>query len=297
MSITASNPAFRELERQFNVVLPDKFGNPLLGFRDGVWYRLSGTGIHGPVLLRWAILNAPHAAGSIVQIVCWWMRENNRHSRALDLATELALTVTELAQASSDELGSSLSDNPPPRNDFDPLGSSSSGMSGAFATSSVPHTPAPSPQPSWPPMAPAASLVPDPRLGDSLGGTNPTPMPPTPPAYGLPAHTPAPPYGLPSPVPPPSTAGATTVMPAIRGDAPPPFNGERSGGDHRAPQDYRQPPRPASPRPANTGTYATPPGQYDREAPRYDNSYDDRPRRHATPREPQRPTPPPRRDW
>jgi hypothetical protein len=93
-------------------------------------------------------------------------------------------------------------------------------------------------------------------------------------------------------------------MPAIRGDGPAPFSGDRSGGDYRMPQDYRQPPRPVPPRPGNTGTYAAPPpSQYDRGD--YDRGdaqqrpYDDRPRRPVPPRGDmqQRPTSPPRRDW
>ena len=62
------------------------------------------------MLIRSAIILCPHAAGSIVQIVCWWMRENTQTSRALDLATELALCVGELARKAveDDPLGMSL---------------------------------------------------------------------------------------------------------------------------------------------------------------------------------------------
>jgi hypothetical protein len=109
MSLPPYDQSIRELERQYQVVLPDSVGQAALGFRDGVWFRLNG-GAPRPVLIRSAILLCPHAAGSIVQIVCWWMRENAHTSRALDLATELALCVGELARKAveDDPLGMSL---------------------------------------------------------------------------------------------------------------------------------------------------------------------------------------------
>jgi hypothetical protein len=84
-------------------------GQAALGFREGVWFRVN-AGAPRPVPIRSAIILCPHAAGSIVQIACWWMRENARTSRALDLATELALCVGELARKAieDDPLGMSL---------------------------------------------------------------------------------------------------------------------------------------------------------------------------------------------
>lgn len=119
MSLPPYDQSIRELERQYQVVLPDSVGQAALGFRDGVWFRVN-SGAPRPVPLRSAIILCPHAAGSIVQIACWWMRENARSSRALDLATELALTVGELARKAieDDPLGMSL----------DSLGSSSSSL-------------------------------------------------------------------------------------------------------------------------------------------------------------------------
>jgi hypothetical protein len=109
MSLPPYDQSIRELERQYQVVLPDSVGQAALGFRDGVWFRLNG-GTPRPVLIRSAIILCPHAAGSIVQIVCWWMRENTHLPRALDLATELALCVGELARKAveDDPLGMSL---------------------------------------------------------------------------------------------------------------------------------------------------------------------------------------------
>jgi hypothetical protein len=109
MSLPPYDQSIRELERQYQVVLPDSVGQAALGFREGVWFRLN-SGTPRPVLIRSAIILCPHAAGSIVQIVCWWMRENAHASRALDLATELALCVGELARKAveDDPLGMSL---------------------------------------------------------------------------------------------------------------------------------------------------------------------------------------------
>lgn len=109
MSLPPYDQSIRDLERQYQVVLPDSVGQAALGFREGVWFRLN-AGTPRPVPIRSAIILCPHAAGSIVQIACWWMRENARSSRALDLATELALCVGELARKAveDDPLGMSL---------------------------------------------------------------------------------------------------------------------------------------------------------------------------------------------
>ncbi|WP_034266645.1 hypothetical protein [Actinospica robiniae] len=130
MSLPPYDQSIRELERQYQVVLPDSVGQAALGFRDGVWFRVN-SGAPRPVPLRSAIILCPHAAGSIVQIACWWMRENARSSRALDLATELALTVGELARKAieDDPLGMSL----------DSLGSSSSSL-GTGSALGLPQT-------------------------------------------------------------------------------------------------------------------------------------------------------------
>lgn len=109
----AAAPGLRDLERQYHVVLQDSLGHPALGFRDGIWFRLTVSGPQ-PLQLRGAIRYCPHAAGSIVQIACWWMRENPLQPRALDLATELALTVGELVRVCpADGLGTTSHDLAP----------------------------------------------------------------------------------------------------------------------------------------------------------------------------------------
>jgi len=87
----------RRMDTQYDVVLPDSLGHPLLAFKNGQWFRFSAGGAGAsPVTVRTAVLEHGDLAGSVVQIICWWMRENSRRERALDIATELALAVTEL---------------------------------------------------------------------------------------------------------------------------------------------------------------------------------------------------------
>ncbi|MCF2532105.1 hypothetical protein [Yinghuangia soli] len=84
--------------RSFDVVLPDALGHPALGFRDGTWFRIGPGHPPLPVGARTAILGHPDAAGPIVQIMCWWMRQHPGHGHAVDLATELALLVGEMTR-------------------------------------------------------------------------------------------------------------------------------------------------------------------------------------------------------
>ncbi len=97
VTISHATGAWRELDRQYNVVLPDALGHPMLGFRDGSWFAIGPGGAPQPVTARTAILRYPASAGSVVQVMCWWMREFHGHPRAIDLATELAFTVSEMA--------------------------------------------------------------------------------------------------------------------------------------------------------------------------------------------------------
>ncbi len=90
-------PEPRQPDSQFDVVLPDPAGEPALAFKNGQWFKLGVGGItSSPITVRSAVLDHSDLAGSVVQILCWWMRENSRRERALDIATELALAVTEL---------------------------------------------------------------------------------------------------------------------------------------------------------------------------------------------------------
>jgi hypothetical protein len=90
-------PEPRQADSQFDVVLPDSAGDPMLAFKNGQWFKLGAGGItSSPITVRSAVLEYSDMAGSVVQILCWWMRENSRRERSLDIATELALAVTEL---------------------------------------------------------------------------------------------------------------------------------------------------------------------------------------------------------
>lgn len=83
----------------FDVVLPDALGHPALGFRDGTWFRIGHAHPPRPVAARNAILGHPDAAGPIVQIMCWWIREHPGDRHAVDLATELALLVGDMSRS------------------------------------------------------------------------------------------------------------------------------------------------------------------------------------------------------
>jgi hypothetical protein len=184
MSLPPYDRSVRDFERHYQVVLPDSVGQAAIGFRDGAWFRLNSGAPHS-VPIRSAIIICPHAAGSIVQIVCWWMRENTRSPRALDLATELALAVGELARKAIED---------------DPLGMS------------ITTLPAPSPSPI------AAS-----SFGSGSYPANPYPAAPYPaapyPAAAAPyqANGAYPPYAGAAPM-----AAATTVLPQITPDMAPP---------------------------------------------------------------------------
>ena len=90
--VTTRSPCSSALGRLF-----DPAGSPMLAFKNGQWFKLGAGGItSSPITVRSAVLEYSDVAGSVVQILCWWMRENSRRERSLDIATELALAVTEL---------------------------------------------------------------------------------------------------------------------------------------------------------------------------------------------------------
>jgi hypothetical protein len=266
MSLPPYDQSIRELERHYQVVLPDSVGQAALGFRDGVWFRLN-SGTPRPVQIRSAIILCPHAAGSIVQIVCWWMRENVHTSRALDLATELALCVGELARKAveDDPLGMSL----------DSLSTSQqNAMLGGYSAGIPQQAPAPSPYPSQP-VGAGAGLGQTGYESGSYGAgwyqasTDPYAAPYGAPGAGAAATTVLPQipsdggYGMPQQAPrgpaiPPRAAGVPGGGPGGSGGYPqqrpaqPPISGQpmrpQQGG--RYPQGQGRPPQPRpTPRP------------------------------------------------
>lgn len=83
--------------RRYDVTLMGPLGAPEFGFGGGQWYSLAGENAR-EVAVAEAISAHPDKAGQIVQLACWWLREQPQTARALDLATELAMAVSELAR-------------------------------------------------------------------------------------------------------------------------------------------------------------------------------------------------------
>jgi hypothetical protein len=83
----------------FDVTLPGALGYADLGFRGGHWFSLGGS-LPRRISTRDAVRAYPELGGAIVQVACLWMREHPADPRALDVATELALAVGELARES-----------------------------------------------------------------------------------------------------------------------------------------------------------------------------------------------------
>jgi hypothetical protein len=86
-----------ETAPRFDVTLMGPLGEPEFGFAHGQWYSLTGETAR-EVTVGEAILAHPDKAGPIVQLACWYLREKPSTGRALDLATELAMAVSDLAR-------------------------------------------------------------------------------------------------------------------------------------------------------------------------------------------------------
>lgn len=101
-AVPESPAALDQLEQietapRFDVTLMGPLGEPEFGFTGGQWYSLTGDSAR-EVTVGEAILAHPDKAGPIVQLACWYLREKPSTGRALDLATELAMAVSELAR-------------------------------------------------------------------------------------------------------------------------------------------------------------------------------------------------------
>ena len=86
-----------ETAPRFDVTLMGPLGEPEFGFHGGQWYSLTGDSAR-EVTVGEAIVAHPDKAGPIVQLACWYLREKPSTARALDLATELAMAVSDLAR-------------------------------------------------------------------------------------------------------------------------------------------------------------------------------------------------------
>jgi hypothetical protein len=255
MSLPPYDQSMRDFERHYQVVLPDSVGQAALGFRDGSWFRLNSGTPHA-VPIRSAIIICPHAAGSIVQIVCWWMRENIRSPRALDLATELALAVGELARKAieDDPLGMSITTLPSPLPD--------PSVSAFSPTPGYPGAPTNYPPAGYPEPTPAPSSY---LAGAQMSAAT-TVLPQINPDAPMPSGrgVPGPAFGAgPGAVPRPS--GPPPNMPALPGGSG--GRGQQGAGGYANPQQY--PPRNGGGAPP---PYAGGPGQS-----RYGNGPDGRP--------------------
>jgi hypothetical protein len=81
----------------FDVTLNGDLGYADLGFAHGRWFSLGGIEPR-MISARDALRSHPRLGGAIVQVMCLWMRENPNDPRALDMATELAFAVGEIAR-------------------------------------------------------------------------------------------------------------------------------------------------------------------------------------------------------
>jgi hypothetical protein len=86
-----------EAAPRFDVTLMGPLGEPEFGFAHGQWFSLTGETAR-EVTVGEAIVAHPDKAGPIVQLACWYLREKPSTARALDLATELAMAVSDLAR-------------------------------------------------------------------------------------------------------------------------------------------------------------------------------------------------------
>jgi hypothetical protein len=86
-----------ETAPRFDVTLMGPLGEPEFGFAGGQWFSLTGETAR-EVTVGEAILAHPDKAGPIVQLACWYLREKPSTGRALDLATEMAMAVSDLAR-------------------------------------------------------------------------------------------------------------------------------------------------------------------------------------------------------
>lgn len=82
----------------YDVTLNGALGMVELGFRGGYWYAITDSS-QRQVSVAEAMRRNPELCSQITQIVCWWMRQHPMSDRALDLATELSMAVSELSRS------------------------------------------------------------------------------------------------------------------------------------------------------------------------------------------------------
>ena len=102
-SLGATTPAKAVPDASYDVTLTGPLGTADLGFTRGQWYSLAGDESRA-VAVGDAVWSHPELAGQIVQVACWWMRENPKSDRALDLATEIAMAVSDAVRGNRSPL-------------------------------------------------------------------------------------------------------------------------------------------------------------------------------------------------
>lgn len=87
-------------ESAYEVVFEDAHGAPMIAFDHGQWYDVAQFAPK-QISVRAALRRDPAWAGAVVQTICTWMRHNPAAERSFELATELALSVGELARSAA----------------------------------------------------------------------------------------------------------------------------------------------------------------------------------------------------
>lgn len=90
--------AVPQISDAYDVTLTGALGLVDLGFRGGFWYAITDRAAR-QVSVAEAMRRNPELSSQITQLVCWWMRQHPMSDRAMDLATELAMAVSELSGA------------------------------------------------------------------------------------------------------------------------------------------------------------------------------------------------------
>lgn len=87
-----------QISDAYDVTLAGPLGMVDLGFRAGYWYAITDKS-ERQVTVAEAMRRNPELCSQITQLVCWWMRQHPMSDRAMDLATELSMAVSEMSRA------------------------------------------------------------------------------------------------------------------------------------------------------------------------------------------------------
>jgi hypothetical protein len=85
-----------QISDAYDVTLAGPLGMVELGFRAGFWFSVTDRS-ERQVTVAEAMRRHPELSSQITQLVCWWMRQHPMSDRAMDLATELSMAVSEMS--------------------------------------------------------------------------------------------------------------------------------------------------------------------------------------------------------